>query len=467
MRRIASILIPLALVLSCEKGTGRPSDAGKGEEKVPGTVQTYVYSRSLKVSQLYDVTVNTETQMVLRTEEPHICAFGCSDTVKVTVDLLSGKAESVAVRPLNKGYRYRQEDDGRLTLFLAPLDRVVVEFNGSSENPLFLFANPLEEKPAREECAYYFEAGKTYEKTITLSSGKVYLEAGSYVSGQIHVLSGSNVQIAGYGILNGVGGSKPVFINNSDNVSVDGIILVNHDFWSTLATQSTNISFNNYKVVAPASSNEQGHENDALDILGCSHVRINDCFTYCHDDALCIKSEKWLYKGKVEDYLAEDCIIWNYNNGTSLEIGLELNQDCSDVHFKDIYCVHSGGGMNSGLQRAGIGMKQCAGGTLSNFSFENIYIEDAKEFGIYLGIYKSYASIGEGVEWQPGAIDGVSFKNIHIDGPAPYGNVIKGYDNDQHSIKNVHFEGLYRNGERITDAKSFFNTCVNSSVTIE
>ena len=112
-------------------------------------------------------------------------------------------------------------------------------------------------------------------------------------------------------------------------------------------------------------------------------------------------------------------------------------------------------------------MKQCAGGTLSNFSFENIYVEDAKEFGIYLGIYKSYASIGEGVEWQPGAIDGVSFKNIHIDGPAPYGNVIKGYDNDQHSIKNVHFEGLYRNGERITDAKSFFNTCVNSSVTIE
>lgn len=464
---ICSLLTVPLLLFSCEKPGGKNPGNNNEEEQVPGTVETYTYSRALKISQKYDVTVNGESQMVLRTEEPHICTFGCSDTVKVVVDLIGSTAKSVEVLPKNKNYRHKFNDDGSLTVYMAPYDRVVVEFNDSEKEPLFLFANPIEQKPAKEDCAFYFEAGQVYDKTVAIASGKVYIEAGAWVNGDIHITSGSNAEISGYGILNGVGGTKPVFIDKCDNVKVDGIILINHDFWSTLAAQSSNISFHNYKVVAPASSNDQGHENDALDVLGCSHVRIDRCFTYCHDDALCIKSEKWLYKGVVEDYVAQDCIIWNVNSGTTLEIGLELNQDCSDVHFKDIYCVHSGGGMNMNLYRAGIGIKQCAGGKLSDFTFENIYVEDAKEFGIYLGIYKSYASIGEGVEWQPGSIDGISFKNIHIDGAAPYGSAAAGYDNGEHAIKNVKFEGLYRNGKKVTDVKSFFQTCTNADITIQ
>ena len=463
MKRTLTAIFILIVAFGCKK---QPADDKPRERIMPGTVETYQWARSLRPSNMYDVTVNGETQMVLTTEEPHFCSFGCTDTVRVVVDLLSALANEVTVRPVNKNVEYRLREDHRLELYMAPCDRYVVEFNGSDQKPLFLFANPPERKPAREDCSFYYEAGKVYDKQIDLSSGNIYIEGGAWVNGQIHIQNAQDVTVRGYGVLYGVGGDKPMFINKSRNVSVDGIVLINHDFWSTLAAQSETVSFNNYKVIAPASSNEQGHENDALDILGCTNVRIDKCFTYCHDDALCIKSEKWLYKGKVEDVRAEDCVIWNVKCGTTLEIGVELNQDCSDVHFKDIYCVHSGGGMNNNLYRAGIGIKQTAGGRLSGFTFENIYVEDAREFGIYLGIYKSSASIGNDVEYSPGIIDGVTFRNIYIDGPASYGNVARGYDSDTHKIKNVTFENLFRNGKKVTDLNTFFTTRTNADITL-
>ena len=459
---ITTIAAALAIA-GCGKNGGTEGKDRKWT--APGQVVTYVWPRSVRPSPIYDVTAGGQTQRVLTTEEPHICAFGCTDTVEVTVSFLKAKVSEVAVRPLDKHFTHRLKANGDLVVRMAPGDKCVVEFNGSIENPLFLFADPVEEKPAREDCAYWFEAGNEYNKHLTLSKGTVYIEGGAWLNGDIHILNASGVRICGHGLVFGTGGNKPLFINGSDDVSVDGIILVNHDFWSTLAAQSTNVSFTNYKVVAPASSNDQGHENDALDILGCSHVRINGCFTYCHDDALCIKSQKWLYSGKVEDVRAENCTIWNFRNGTTLEIGVELNQDCSDVHFKDIWCVHSGGGMNRGLYRAGIGIKQTAGGRISDFSFENIHVEDAREFGIYLGIYKGSASIGNDVEWTPGTIDGISFKDIYIDGPAPYGNVASGYDAD-HAIRNVTFDGLYRNGVKVARAEDFFTEISNAEITI-
>lgn len=258
-----------------------------------------------------------------------------------------------------------------------------------------------------------------------------------------------------------------MFIKNSSGVRVDGLTLINHDKWSTLATECRDVSFSNYKVVAPASCNAHGHENDALDILGCQDVSISKCFTYCHDDALCIKSQKWAYAGPVRNVRCEDCVIWNYHCGSGIEIGWETNQDCSDVHFKNIWCIRSGGDMNPAMNRAGISVKHCAGGHLSDFTFENIYVEDALEYGIYFGIYESVAQIGNNVAWKPGTMDGFLFRNVHIDGPMPYGSASEGYDASEHAVKGVRFEGLYLNGrEAGPDPGRTFGRYVHSDITI-
>lgn len=465
MKRALHIVPVLLLAVCCTDNAAVGGETLK-ERAWPGKVETYQFDRSIRPSAMYDVVAGGETQRVFATEEPHICTFGCSDTVCVVVDYLAEMASSAVVRPLGKNPEWTLEG-GKMTLSIAPGDKYVIEFNGNENTPLFIFANPLEgQRPDKSECAYYFEAGKTYTQNLAPKSGKVYFEPGSWVSGQIHVENAKDVEISGYGILYGVGGDKPMFINKSESVSVDGLILVNHDFWSTLAAQSKQVKFLNYKVVAPASSNEQGHENDALDILGCTDVEVRDCMTYCHDDALCIKSQKWLYSGIVDNVVFENCICWNRNNGSAIEFGAELNQNLSNILFKDIWVVHSGGEMSRNMKRAGISFKHCAGGDLSGITLENIFVEDAKEYGMYIGIYKSSASIGNDVEYRPGTISGIKMKNIHIDGPMPYGNASQGYDADVHSIKNFEIDGLWRNGVRISTPREFFTSYINSNIII-
>lgn len=447
-----SLLLPIAFS-ACS-----PCSAG---------VESYRWAPSLPSSGIYTVSVLGVPQHVIPTEEPHICQFGCSDSVEVVVSLIGERIRSAAVRPLYKKVSCEVKR-GKLHFKMAPYDQFVVELNGLEENPLFVFANPKENKPPRDSCAYYFAAGSVVDTTLQLTSGKVYFEAGSWVNGLVHVFDAHDVEIAGYGVLCSNGKERPMFIKNSQRVSVDGILLINRDMWSTLAVSSQDVRFSNYKVVAPASGNAHGHENDALDILGCQGVRVRGCFTYCHDDALCIKSQKWNWASPVRDVVCEDCTIWNYHCGSGIEIGWETNQDCSDVHFKNIWCVRSGGDMNPEMNRAGISVKHCAGGHLSDFTFENIYVEDALEYGIYFGIYQSTANIGNRVEWSPGTMDGFVFRNIHIDGPVPYGSASDGYDDADHAIKGVRFEGLYLNGEEVgPDPSRFFGRYVHSDISIQ
>ena len=437
-----------------------------GQDQDVSTVETYPWASSIPVSDKYAVSVQGSAQHVIPTEEPHLCTFGCQDTVEVVISLLDAKVRRAAVRPLHK-HAIHSIRDGKLMLRMAPFDQFVVELDGKKEHPLFLFANPPEQKPQRDSCVYYFEAGTVTDTTLLVDSGKVYIEGGAWVNGFLHAFGAENLEIGGYGILNNTIKERPFFIKNSSHVSVDGLLLINRDYWSTFAAESSDLTFNNYKVVAPASSNAHGHENDALDILGCQHVRISKCFTYCHDDALCIKSQKWNYAAPVRDVVCEDCTIWNYHNGSGIEIGWETNQDCSDVHFKNIWCVRSGGDMTPAMCRAGISVKHCAGGHLSDFTFEDIFIEDALEYGIFFGIYKSTANIGNKVEWKPGTMEGFLFRNVHIDGPAPYGSASVGYDGGMHSVKGVRFEGLFRNGREVgSDPSRFFRIYKDSDITL-
>jgi len=411
MRKLFHLVLTLSLSVSCSEKTDGGTVDGSKDRVWPGKVETYSYDRSIRPSNRYDVVAGGQTQRVFATEEPHICTFGCSDTVCVVIDYLTEMACEAVVRPVGKNPEWSLSG-GKLTLSMAPGDKYIVEFNGNEATPLFIFANPLEGiRPKKSDCEYYFEAGKVYTQNMTPKSGKIYFEPGSWVNGELHIEDASGVSVSGYGIFYGTGGNKPVFINRSEHVTIEGITLVNHDFWSTLAAQSKDVKFLNYKVAAPASSNEHGHENDALDILGCTDVEVRDCMTYCHDDALCIKSQKWLYSGIVDNVVFENCICWNRNNGSAIEFGSELNQNISNILFKDIWVVHSGGEMSQNMKRAGISFKHCAGGDISGITLENIFVEDAKEYGMFIGIYESSASIGNDVVYSPGTISGINMKH--------------------------------------------------------
>ncbi|MBO4447472.1 MAG: hypothetical protein J5764_05040 [Bacteroidales bacterium] len=428
--------------------------AGSAKNLTDAKVETYSYADELVPSLLYDVKVNGQRQFVYPTPEPHICAFGCDSEVEVEICSLSSDIKSVAVRPLNKKYPWSLKN-GVITLRLKPYEKAVVELNGSEENPLFIFANPLEsEKPAKDNPSVkYFEAGKIYTPgLLKLESGEtLYIEGGAVVNGCLDLREKNDVTIDGCGILNcHPGDSRGIFALRCKNLTLKNIIEINKNNWTTFFAECEGLRSDNYKAVASISQN--GAENDAFDILGCHDVEVRRGFSYCHDDAFCIKCRKWNYGGPSSDILIEDCMAWNCLRGNCFEFGYELQDDATRITFRNIYSIHSAGNPEA-YRRGSIGLHNGAGGCISNVLYENVWLEDPKEFGIHMIIMQSDYNIGTGVQWSPGKISNVTLRNVHIEKLPPEGNFIQGYDSGEHKIKGIRFEGLWIKDRRIRSAR--------------
>ena len=98
---------------------------------------------------------------------------------------------------------------------LSPGDEAVVEINGSEENSLFIFVNPLEtDRPdPSDPDVVYFKAGSVSSRPdIDLKSGQtLYIEGGAIVKGNIKANGADNISIRGCGIIDsrGIGADPP------------------------------------------------------------------------------------------------------------------------------------------------------------------------------------------------------------------------------------------------------------------
>ena len=100
-------------------------------------VENYTFDESLEKSEMWSVKVKGEDVYVHPTHQPHVASFGVEEKgVKVVIEHLAAKVESVAVRPLGKKYDYTVEGN-KITLHLKPYDNICVEVNGDEWNPLF------------------------------------------------------------------------------------------------------------------------------------------------------------------------------------------------------------------------------------------------------------------------------------------------------------------------------------------
>lgn len=429
----------------------------------PATLETYKYALTLPPSLKYWVTVDGVDQFCYPTEEPDITAFGCDDTVVVEITCLSEKVSEVAVRPLSKKPEYVVDGD-KITLLMKPYDRYIVEINGDESKPLFLFANPLQSTMGvskDDPDVIWYEAGKVYEAegTIGLESGQtLFIEGGAIVEGNIYCKDKENVTVNGAGILKcwPREDQTAVHFYGCRNVSLNNIIVQNETKWTTQMAHCSGITAVNWKAVATWNHfNKTGCENDAFDIFGSNTMTVKYGFSYAHDDTFCIKSRKFSYNAPVYDISYEDCIAWNVNSGNSFQIGYELGQNVTNVSYKDIYSVHSAGNTNP-LMRGAVSIINAADGIVDGVTYENVYIEDPKEFGFFFSVRKSSYNLGvdengEQIYWtKPGIIRNVTIKNMHILAEPPKGYEISGFDAD-HGIENMVFDGLYFNGKKITD----------------
>lgn len=417
---------------------------------LPARVETYRYADVVPRSERFEVKVDGEVQTVFTTEEPDVCCFGCDGPVTVQVRLQGAPADSVAVRPLS--IDFSQAWDGQtLTLTLSPKDRAVVEFDGDTARPLFLFANaidPCKPSPKDKDVVYYKAGSLCNARNLNLEPGQtLYLEGGAWLMGNLRLEGSRQVRVKGAGILDARGTDGVAFrITDCDGVDVEGITLLNSAGHTTRIYGSRNLRIDNYKVVATRNPRQRkGLENDALNLISSSHAEVRRCFTYCHDDTYCIKTTE---DGPAEDIHYEDCISWNNMGGNSFEIGYETTGDIRNVTYRRMYAIHKRD--NPTLVRsADIGIHHASCGTIEDITYEDIYLEETDNWTLALMMFQNpYSKKAYAVNWVPGHIRNILFRDIHVLYPMEKGSRIEGADED-HRIENLVIDGLYVQGKRM------------------
>lgn len=252
-------------------------------------------------------------------------------------------------------------------------------------------------------------------KTITLffESGVLLQRDGSHIGeltspGFFTIYNSTDVTLRGLGTFDALNGGQGLYISNSENVTVDGLIMRNTWWWNTEIEHSMNIKIFNYKI--PNDPHKPSYQNDGLNIEHSTHVRVNRLFVASQDDLQCIKADP------------EDGIDRHGN----------YTPDIGEIYVSNMV------GYNSGS----ISLKVGWGATcrrIFNISYTNIDIINNKRPGgdMYHG-----AVIGFDLEIthisHPVSISNISYTNVRYENQALFVKATGGFA----TIRNVYFNNI-------------------------
>jgi len=410
-----------------------------------------------------------------------IATFTFKDECKITIET-NRDIKWVDIRPLNLNIKPSFHFN-KVKFVLSQPCRISVELNRDpTTRPLFLFANPPEERipDKNDPDIIYFEPNKVYEAgNIRVESGQtVYIDEGTIVEGLIHSENAEDIRVAGRGILDGTRVNewksekkwqRLIHLQDSQKIRIEDITIVNSQTWQVVPINCNQVNIQNVKIVSDNGS------DDGIDVVRSKNVNISECFIRTKDDCIAIKAA-WDYPAEngVEKVKVSRSVFWNGLWGNGLEVGFELRANrLHNIVFDDCDIIHVERGAVFSIHNGDYAV-------VDNVRYENIRVEDARhklfDFAIFLSKYSTDSPKDpEEVErrYLHGAWDGVlsvpqdqqekyasnrgHIKNIWaknisvINGPFPF-SIIHGYD-EKHIVENVSFENLSVYGQRIKNAE--------------
>lgn len=403
--------------------------------------------------------------------------FDFEGRVQIRVTSHKGMIDQVRVRPLSYGIR-AEVADSVLTFSLDRPRNLSVEVNGDIFHNLHLFANPidwnnpllakgasakglarqmqrvmeLQPRLYRTDAAQraklkhrypevlYFGPGVHHLPGDTLdvpSDRTVYIAGGARVYGQIRVKNVRNVKVLGRGIVHPKGRGEGVYIMNSKNVDVEGIIST-----QVPVGGSDSVRVRNVKVI---SSYGWG---DGLNVFASNNVSYDGCFARTSDDCTTVYATRKGFTGGCRNISMRRSVLWA-DVAHPIFIGLHGNvphpDTIEDVLYQDIDILdHAERQIN---YQGCLSINAGDNNLVRRIRFENIRIEDFRRgqlFQLRIFYNKKYCQApGRGIE-------DVLFKDITYTGTGEEMSLIIGY-NEERKVKNVRFENLKVNGKVISD----------------
>ncbi len=346
-----------------------------------------------------------------------------------------------------------------ITFSLSGPKKFYVDINGDHYNKcMHILANPVETAPPTQgdPNVIFVPTGTFVDSTVSVPSGKtLYIQGGAAVR-SVSFNGVSNAKLLGRGFI-----YRPGFdameIKNSSNITVDGIIGLNHGWdggggCGIRFGQSTNVSISN---TASFSSKKWG---DAYDIFCCNGVNIDNVFIRTHDDAIA-------FYGGGKSGFTGNCKNITVSNSTllpdlaqSLHVGVygdPFNTEIRDVTCTNIDIIN----WSRSAGRPPIYFTVGDAVRAANFHFNNIRIQDfVNSPMIHMNtVYNGTYNYGPGR-----SIDSIYYTNVSYTGANVPFSSINGYDSNR-KTKNVFFTDLTINGSKIGSA-SAGNVSIGSNV---
>jgi len=420
-----------------------------------------------------------------QTELASFCYFDTDKAVNVEIESKTKKIDQVVIRPQSKNIQ-PVIDGNKITFTVTQPCQLAIEVN-DRHHALHLFANPVEKDPITEssENVIYFGPGVHHPGIMEVKDNQtVYVAGGAVVHTLLRVRNVKNVTIKGRGILDGTtfdrDASNIINIVNSDNVTIEGVILRDSPAWALAMFDSQNIAIDNVKIIGLWRYNADG-----IDIVSSNRVNVKNSFIRAFDDCIALKSYKPItaVQKNLHDIHVDNCVIWN-DWGKAFEIGAETMTDeiyrCSFRNSDIIRFVHIALAISNG-NRAHI----------HDIEYENIRIEDPITDRYFLGppdgpekldpqrLETTWApylgrfivvQIYEETFWSKdekiGKVSNIRYKDIHYTSARSPQLAIIGYD-AEHEISDVTFDNVTINGKKIgnvSDANIHVNDHVNGLI---
>ena len=446
--------------------------------------EPFVYAPEVHRSSVYQVRLDGNEHVALESQKGHIVRAAGSTGVEVEIET-TADIHSCVVRPLALGIKPSIEG-GRVRFRLDRHASISVEFNDDLDTPLLLFYDAPIPTPLPDENTRVFSAGRIHDiGEVTLASHqRVFLEGGAVVRGQFVIENAEDVRIQGPGVLDQstrMIRKNTIYVRRSRNVVIEDVLLLDTFEWSIHLSFSREVALRRVRVIGWRPN------CDGIDILSSSHVTVSDCFLRNSDDCIAIKAggREPDPEGIVENILVERCVLWNDVPGNAFEVGFELdNHAVRGVHFRDCDVIHVLRGAAFSIHNSGVSR-------VEDVSFTDIRVEDLRdEFAdLYIGlsIYSpdrppEYFVPGGPRRWTPpehqdhvspdnasqwwmpldsaeharfapgrGSISNVRFQRISFLEAFPSRIVIKGYDNDDHAVRDVSFSEITSGGRPVDE----------------
>jgi len=272
-------------------------------------------------------------------------------------------------------------------------------------------------------------------------SGGVDIEGCSH--GMIRMFKIKNTKVLGRGIIDGNGKAiraqndtklNLFKIEQSSEISIDGILVRDPSFWNTLIYRSDLVKVQNYKMINCRPTTTTYNNTDGVNFDESTNGTLINAFLYTGDDSMATKNEEPSGTVNTKNILHEKVVA--YSNSVACKVGTKtMGQSMDGVVFRDIDVVKAGRALNIDAYDTAL---------VQNTRFENIRIEAADASMIAL-------SQDEPPDWRDAAntsvIKDTYFINVTSDVKMPINLHGRSATVNQ---TGVHFKNLSVAGKTIT-----------------